>query len=125
MKIRIEQKHIDNSSQADSKRCALASATKEQTGLQISCYEKVTIKNLIGGWKTVCELNSLAQAWIKRFDRDKNSVQPTVIDVPILDDLCIRRSQLMQAQAEELGAVDSAIIRERNKVSVLVSLLPE
>lgn len=83
MKIRIEQKHIDSGKPSFAHSCALALAIKEQTGLQISCYELVHLTNADGSQgQTVCKLADLACDWIKRFDSDKSSVQPTVIGVP-------------------------------------------
>lgn len=106
MKIRIEQKHIDSGKPSRAHSCALALAIKEQTGLQISCFELVHLTNADGSQgQTVCKLTDLAFDWIKRFDSDKSSVQPTVIDVPGLEDHCIHLgSEVCAAQPARIMA---------------------
>lgn len=61
-------------------------AVREQTGIKISCFAQVHLYD--GGMqgKLICNLNPLAFDWVLAFDRDKTSVQPTIIDVPGLED---------------------------------------
>lgn len=90
MKIIIEQRHINKGLQGGASSCALALAIKERTGLTIVCFEFVHLLHEDGSQgEKVCTLNDLAFDWIKRFDSDKSSVQPTVIDVPGLEDHCV------------------------------------
>ena len=77
MKIKVRKTHIKRGTQKDACSCPVALALKESLGLT---DVRVNVDDVKIG-RIRLDLPSDAQTFIAKFDRDKKSVQPFVLEI--------------------------------------------